>query len=84
MFLRRKAERENFCQCSGFKAFGIHHINDEIILAEFPHHLAADTAGRETAGNDTVLAAANSNGHKIPVTVINRLEKSGALRQMPY
>ena len=77
MFLCRKAERENFCQYPGLIAFGIHHIDDKIVLTELPHYLTADTAGRETAGDHTVVAAADSNGGKIPVTVINCLEEGG-------
>ena len=80
VLLRIEAERQNFCQCSGLKPFRINHVNQEIIITEFPHNLAADPAGRERAGDDTVLTTADSNGQKITVTVINRLEKSSTFR----
>ena len=67
---------QQFCQSDRFEFIvRIHDINDEIIFAEFPHHLTADTAGRERTGNDTVLAAADRNGSKIPLSVGNCLEK---------
>ena len=51
-------------------------VDDKIIIAEFPHHLAADTAGREWAGDDAVLAAADSQGGKVPMAIVDRLEES--------
>ena len=79
VFLRGETIGKNFCQCAGLIAFLIYHIDEKIILAEFPHHLAADTAGRETAGDDAVLTTADSNGNKVPVTVIDGFEEGGAL-----
>ena len=61
------------------KTLRIHQIQHEIVLTELPHHLAAHTAGRERAGDHTVLAAADSNGRKVPLSVIDRFEEGGAL-----
>ena len=54
-------------------------VNDEIIAAEFPHDLAADTARGECAGDIAVLAAADGDGGKVPLAVVDRLEDGGAL-----
>ena len=70
-----EAKGQNFRQCPGFIAIGVDHINDKIILAEFPHDLPAHTAGRKSAGDDAIFAAAYGDGDKIPVTVIYCFEK---------
>ena len=54
-------------------------MDPEIVLAELPHHLTAHTAGREKALDDTVLAAADSDGGKLPLAVGDGLEEGGAL-----
>ena len=58
MLLGAEAKRQDFRQSPGLIPIRIHHIDQKIIAAEFPHHLAADAAGRESAGNDAILAAA--------------------------
>ena len=79
MSLRAEAVGQEVSQRHSVKAVRIHQIHLKIIPTEFPHHLAADTAGRELSFNDAVLAAADGNGHKIPVSVVDRLEESGTL-----
>ena len=54
-------------------------IHSEIVVAELPYHLPAHTAGRKCAGDGAISAAADGDGRKIPVSVINRLENGGAL-----
>ena len=56
-----------------------HKIDFEIVLTEFPHDLAADAAGWEHIGNDPILSAADRNGRKNPVAIVDRLEKGRAL-----
>ena len=58
---------------------GPHQIHGKVILAELPHHLPADTAGRESAGEMAVFAAADGNGGKIPAAVGDGLEEGGTL-----
>ena len=75
-----EAEGQDVLQGVAFVAVtGACHVDHEVIPAEFPHYLAADTAGREEPGNDTVLAAADGDGGEIPVAVVDRLEDGGAL-----
>ena len=62
----------------GLEAGVMDQVDYKVIGAEFPHHLAADAAGREGAGDDSVLAAADGDGGKIPVAVVDRLEEGGA------
>ena len=76
VLLRIETEGQDLGQCSGFKSVRVHHVNQKIVIAEFPHDLTADTAGREAACDHTILAAADGDGHKIPVAVIDRLEKA--------
>ena len=52
------------------------HIDPEITCTEFPHHLAAHTAGRESTGDVAILATADSNSGKIPAAFRNRFENS--------
>ena len=56
------------------------HVDHEFLIAEFPHDLPANAAGWKGAGDHTVLAAADGNGGKIPVSVVDCLKKGGALR----
>ena len=80
MFLRGEAKRKQLGQGTGLiGVIYIHHVDQKIVLAELPHHLPADAAGREHTGNDAVLTAADSDGHEVPVAVIDGLEESGAL-----
>ena len=75
----RETKGQNFCQCCRFPALFGDHMDLEIIFAEFPHHLAADAAGRERTFDDAVLAAADSDGYEGAVAVVDRLEESGPL-----
>ena len=79
MLLGAEAVRQELGQGALLIALDIHHVNEEFVAAEFPHHLAADPAGRKNTGDHTVLAAADSDGNKIPVAVVHRLEERGAL-----
>ena len=80
MFLCAETMGQQLCQGDGFVASVLaDDINEKIILAKFPHHLAADTAGRECAGDGAILAAADGDGHEVPVAIVNGLEKGGAL-----
>ena len=79
MFFGTEAKGQNLCQCPGHITIGIHHVDDKVIVTEFPHHLTAHAAGRKLAFDDTVFAAADGDGHEIPVAVVDRLEKGGAL-----
>ena len=63
----------------GLIALFVHHVNKEIVLTELPHDLAADPAGRKGPGDNATLAAADSDGGKVPVTVIDGLKNSGSL-----
>ena len=63
----------------GFVALRRDHINGEIIIAEFPHHLAADAAGRENIGSIPVFAADDGDGGKLPLALGDGFEKCGAL-----
>ena len=78
MLCRAEAEGQDLCQGPSLVTLLVHHVDHKIILAELPHDLAADAAGRECAGDDAILAAADGDGHEIPVAVINSLEKSCA------
>ena len=66
-------------QCHGFIPFVVHQMNEKIVPAELPHDLTADPAGWEGPGDDAILAAADGDGGKVPVPVIDGLEKGGAL-----
>ena len=66
-------------QRHGFKASVVHQINEKILPAELPHDLTADPAGREGPGDDPIFSAADGNGGKRPVSVVDGLEKGGAL-----
>ena len=79
MFFGTEAEGQNLRQSPGLIAVSADHINDKIIVTEFPHYLPANTAGRKCAGDDAVLAAADSDGNEIPVAVIDCLEEGSAL-----
>ena len=79
MFFRTKAIGKDVFQGYGFKVLFVHQVENEVILAEFPHDLTAHTAGRELAFDDPILAAADGNGFEIPMAVVDRLEESGAL-----
>ena len=79
MFTCRKAVRQDLSKRMRFHRIQSDHVDDEIIGAEFPHDLTAHTAGRERARNNPILAAADRNGYKIPVSIINRLKKSSPL-----
>ena len=54
-------------------------MDQKIIIAKFPHDLPAYAARGKTAGDHTVLAAADSNGGEIPVAVVDGFENGGAL-----
>ena len=54
------------------------HINEKILITELRHYLPTDTAGREHSGDNAILAAADCDGRKFPVAVVNRLEKGSA------
>ena len=75
-----EAVRQQFYKCP-FRIDTVfsHQINLEVILAELPHHLAADTAGRKHIRNHPVLSAADGDGGKRPFPVVNGLKKGGAL-----
>ena len=79
VFFGRETEGQDLCQSSGFIALVVHHVNQEILPAELPHHLAAHTAGREGSGDHPILAAADGDGRKVPVAVIDRLEEGRPL-----
>ena len=53
-------------------------VDDKIVPAEFPHHLAADAAGREGAGDDAVLSAADGYGGEVPMAVVPSAQSSAA------
>ena len=74
-----KTIRQQLCQGDSFIAIGIDHINDKILSAELSHDLPAHTAGRERTGDDTILATADRNGFKFPMTIIDRLKKCSTL-----
>ena len=77
MLFGTEAERQKFRQGHGFDtALRADHVDPEIVTAKFPHHLPANAAGGEGSGDDAVLAAADRNGGKIPVAVIDCLEES--------
>ena len=78
MFAGAETVGQKLCQRYGIVAVGMHQIDDKIVAAEFPHDLTAYTAGRKCAGDDTVFAAADSNGGKIPLSVVNGLEEGSA------
>ena len=80
MLLGAEAEGQQLCHGFGFEALFVHHVDQKTIIAELPHDLPAHAAGRKTAGNNAILAAADGNGSKIPVTVIDCLENCGAFR----
>ena len=80
MFRGAEAVGQQLCEGQSLEiAVLSHKVDCEVIGAELPHHLAADTAGWKTAGNDTVLTAADGNGYEIPMSIIDRLEKCSAL-----
>ena len=79
MLFGTEAERKDFRQCPCFVTVRVNHIDDKIVLAEFPHDLTANTTGRKSAGNDAILAAADRNGHEIPLTIVDCLEEGRAL-----
>ena len=80
MFCGAEAVGQNLRQGEAVIAIvGRSHVDHKIIVAKFPHHLPAHAAGRERAGDHAVLAAAHGNGHKIPVSIVDRLEKGCAL-----
>ena len=80
MGLGPEAVRQNLGQ-RPFRAYTIlaYEIHPEIIRTEFPHDLAADSAGREHVGNDPVFAAADGDGGEFPMAVIDCLEKGRPL-----
>ena len=57
-------------QGHGLVAILVHQVENKVIVAEFPHHLAAHTAGRKLPFDDAVLTAADGDGLKVPVAVI--------------
>ena len=60
MLLRPKTVRQNLIECPlQVDTVLAHHVDPEVILAEFPHDLAADAAGREVVPDDALLAAAD-------------------------
>ena len=65
-------------QCHGFKALLVHQINEKILSAELPHDLTADPAGRKGPGDRSVFSAADGDGGKVPVSVVDGLEEGGA------
>ena len=70
---------QDICQSHNFIPILVHQVENEVIFAEFPHHLAAYTAGRKLAFDDPILAAADGDSLEIPMTVIDRFEECGAL-----
>ena len=80
--LGREAAGQQLSQSLDLIALGADDIHQEIILAELPHDLAANAAGRECAGDHTILAAADGDGGKVPVAVVNSLEKAVRSAQM--
>ena len=78
MLLRAEAKGQQLGKGHGFKPRLIDQINAEIISAELPHDLTADPTGREGPGYDAILAAADRDGGKVPVPVVDGLEKGGA------
>ena len=66
-------------ECHSLISFVVHQIDKEIVVAEFPHDLAADPAGREGPGNDAILSAADGDGSEIPVSIVDGFENGGAL-----
>ena len=62
-------------QCDRLKALVVYQIDAEIVSAELPHDLTADAAGWEGTGDDAALSAADGDGGKVPVSVIDGLEK---------
>ena len=80
MFSAGEAQRQQLCQC--FYLPGVVRacqIYGKIRAAEFPHHLAAHTAGGTKPGNDAALAAAYGDGGKIPLPFADSFEKGGTL-----
>ena len=70
---------QQICKRHGFIPLCADDIDQEIILAEFPHNLAANAAGRECAGDYAILAAANRNGLKVTMSIVNSLKEGSAL-----
>ena len=74
-----KAKGQQLCHSGFLITGGRNHVDFEIVTTEFPHHLPAYAAGRKLAGDDAILTAADGDGNKIPVTVVDRLEDGGTL-----
>ena len=70
---------QKLLECHSLISFVVHQIDKEIVVAEFPHDLAADPAGREGPGDNAVLSAADGDGSKIPVPIVDSFENGGAL-----
>ena len=80
MFCGTEAVGQQICHGAAFKGISAgDHVDHKIIVTEFPHHLAAHAAGRECAGNNPILTAADGDGGKVPMAVVNRLEDGGTL-----
>ena len=77
--LQRKAAGQQFRERLQLIPLGCDHVDLEIIPAEFPHHLTAHAAGRKQSGDFSILAAADGDGIEIPLSVVDRLKKRGAL-----
>ena len=62
MLFGTEAEGQNLRQSPGLKGIlRAHHVDQEVIFAEFPHPLAAHTARGERAGDLTAFAAADTD-----------------------
>ena len=80
VFLPGEAQGHQVGQGQGGDGAGaVGHVDRKIRAAEFRHHLAADTAGGAKGGDLSTFAAANGDGGKVPVAVVDGLEKGGAL-----
>ena len=79
MFGRIEAKGQQLAQINcAIGSVGTDHIDHERFAAELPHHLPAYAAGRKFAGNNAILAAADGNGGKITVSIVDCLKKGGA------
>ena len=77
--LRGKTVGEQIFQCAGLtRTICVNCVDEKIILAELPHDLAADAAGREGTGDHAILATANGDGGEMTMAVVNCLENRSA------
>ena len=80
MLFCAEAVRKQLSQSQCFEAsVGAHEGDGEIVVAEFPHYLPADAARGKRTGKDAILAAADGDGGERAMTIVDCLEKGGAL-----